>query len=137
MKIFDIKNSLFGAKVNFVDKNNVVVGYDLSQGCCEDADYFITTSMDNTIKESVDTKKANKVQLDAEDLEEYVFDKGAFMDITDSFKDLGAGGAVAFTLIADNKPNLYLVLYNSHNGYYGHGFTVEISGKKIMEDQYL
>lgn len=137
MKIFNAKNSPYSEKVNFVDKNNVIVGYDLSQDCCEDADWFITSTIDNTIKESIDDKKANKVYLDEEDLDEYVFDKGAFMDITDSFNGLDAGGAVAFTLIAENKPNLYLILYNSHNGYYGHGFTVEISGKKIMEERYL
>ncbi len=33
-------------RVNFVDKNNVFVGYSLSQNCCENADYFISKQPD-------------------------------------------------------------------------------------------
>ena len=28
--------------VNFVDENNTLIGYDMSQCCCEDADWFIS-----------------------------------------------------------------------------------------------
>lgn len=41
MKIFTKENSNWDSKVNFVDENNVVLGYDLSQDCCEHADWFI------------------------------------------------------------------------------------------------
>ena len=37
MKVFDRDG-----KVNFVDENNVILGYDMNQNCCEDADWFIT-----------------------------------------------------------------------------------------------
>ena len=35
MKIFEDN-----IKVNFVDENNVFVGYDMRQSCCEQAGYF-------------------------------------------------------------------------------------------------
>jgi len=37
---------------------------------------------------------------------------------------------VAFKLISADKV-LYLHLSNSHNGYYSHGFTVEVGGEVI------
>lgn len=36
MKIFERDG-----KINFVDENNVLLGYDMSQDCCEHADWFI------------------------------------------------------------------------------------------------
>lgn len=43
VKILDESNNdACRGKVNFVDRNNVFVGYDLSQSCCEDADWVIT-----------------------------------------------------------------------------------------------
>ena len=35
MKVFDRDG-----KINFVDKNNVVLGYDMNQDCCENANWF-------------------------------------------------------------------------------------------------
>ena len=37
MKILEI-----GEKINFIDENNVFVGYDLGQNCCENASWFIS-----------------------------------------------------------------------------------------------
>jgi hypothetical protein len=34
------------------------------------------------------------------------------------------------------ETDLYLHFYNVHNGYYGHGFKMEIGGK-IIKDEYL
>jgi hypothetical protein len=31
----------------------------------------------------------------------------------------------AFRLLGEGGRELYLVLYNAHNGYYAHGFTME------------
>ena len=42
MKIFNkLEKNGWGRKVNFVDENNVVLGYDMSQDCCERAGWFI------------------------------------------------------------------------------------------------
>ena len=48
MKIFDGDFD----KVNFVDENNVFVGYDLLQDCCEDANWFIADREIDGIKET-------------------------------------------------------------------------------------
>lgn len=109
MKVFDK-----GGKINFVDENNVFVGYDTNQSCCENADYFISTKKEN---EDMDSKDFN--------LEPYSFDKDGFEEV-DSPKGLDAGGMVRFRLVAPDLPDLYLHLYNAHNGYYGHGFEAKI-----------
>lgn len=51
----------------------------------------------------------------------------------DSF-DLDAGRMVAFKLTALGKPDLFLHLYNAHNGYYGHGFEVKHGGEVVEDD---
>lgn len=45
MKIFDKDG-----KVNFVDENNVIVGYDTNQHCSEHAGWFIASVM---LKENI------------------------------------------------------------------------------------
>ena len=41
MKIFTGDNTQWADKVNFVDDTNTMLGYDLSQSCCEYANWFI------------------------------------------------------------------------------------------------
>ena len=102
-------------KINFVDENNVFVGYDIEQSCCEYADYYFSyekeiACRDNTISDEI--------------IEPYSFDVGFFEQI----EDFGDGGLVRFRLIAEGREPLYLHLFNSHNGYYCHGFVAEING---------
>ncbi len=111
-------------KVNFIDENDVFVGYDTHQDCCEYAGWFIAEK--KTIFDS--EKRTPKTP----DVEEYVFDLGFFEK--DSSPVYGSGGGVFFKLVALNKPDLYLHLFNVHNGYYSHGFTVEHDGKIIKSD---
>lgn len=113
MKIFEE----LGSKVNFVDDNNVFVGYDMDQCCCEDADWFISDMEEFSAYE--EREQRNKY-----DLESYSFDKTYFVEIEEP-KGTDEGGMVRFKLIGENKP-LYLHLYNSHNGYYSHGFKSTI-----------
>lgn len=124
MKIFEGDNSSWAEKVNFVDDNDVFVGYDIGQSCCEDAGYFIA--------DKVTPYKYDMEQDGRPDVEDYVFDKDFFERIPSG--DLDSGGMVAFRLISDQKPDLYLHLYNSHNGYYGHGFEVKHGGETVKDD---
>jgi hypothetical protein len=115
-------------KVNFVDEFNVLVGYDMSQQCCEDFFWYIIDNHQGRF--------AAPVQKDATDfdLKPYRFDV-AYFDKKDLNVTSGAkSNAVAFKLIADGLPDLYLVLCNYHNGYYSHGFQVEVGGKTIWSD---
>lgn len=112
MKIFD-KND----KVNFVDINNVFVGFDNYQSCCERFGWEIVRE--------IPTKNLRQVQSIDDDLESYMFDTTYYKDIgDDNDSELGA---VAFKLVSDGKPDLFLILYNSHNGYYSHGFNMKMN----------
>lgn len=115
-------------KVNFIDENDVFVGYDLSQSCCENADYAFLT--EPRAYRSFDDFELNEDDLD---LTDYIFDVNYFEDLYNlDIEDKGylyEGGQVFFRMIADNKPDLYLTLYNSHNGYYSHGFKTNVNGE--------
>jgi hypothetical protein len=61
---------------------------------------------------------------------DYRFDPDYFEDVIPARSKYGSnvldeGGMVRFRLVAEGKPDLYLHLFNSHNGYYSHGFNVE------------
>ena len=128
MKVFD-KTEGFSDKVNFVDINNVFVGYELYQDCCENADWFISTTLS---KDPYDT--SSHVENPDLDLEPYSFDPNYLQELEAA--NLDEGRMVAFRLIAKGKPDLYLHLYNSHNGYYSHGFQVK-HGDTVVQEDYL
>lgn len=126
MKIFTGNESSWMEKVNFVDENGVFVGYDMGQDCCEHADWFIADQITPySYKDDYDKKEVP-------DVTDYKFDKEFFQQVESS--DLDAGGMVAFRLVAEGKPVLYLHLFNSHNGYYGHGFEVKHGGETVRDD---
>lgn len=114
MKIFNKKG--FIDKVNFVDENNVFVGYDLQQDCCEEADWFIA---DRAIDGIEDTEASM-----LEGLKPYRFDSDYFVEHNPG-GDCDLGGIAIFRLVAPSQPDRYLHLYNSHNGYYCHGFEMK------------
>lgn len=126
MKIFS-EVEAFDSKVNFIDKENVLVGYDLSQSCCEVAGYFIS---DKEWAEVIPQKDSIETGL-----EDYVFDRGYFVEVEDT-SQLDCGGMVRFRLVARGKPSLYLHLYNIHNGYYSHGFKYS-QGKTVFKEGHL
>ena len=114
-------------KYNFVDENNVVVGYSSSQGCCENAAYFFADI------EPTEADSRDEADPAPSLLEPYRFDPDYFKELPDTARNLDSGGCVAFRLLAPDKPPLYLVLFNSHNGYYSHGFTVKVNGQQTRE----
>lgn len=120
MRIFN-QDEKWNSKVNFVDINNVLVGYDTEQNCCEKADYFISDKEENEDKDSQGVLTG---------LEDYIFDTSYFKEVEPKADKYGScldsGSMVRFKLISQGKPDLFLHLYNSHNGYYGHGFEFKI-----------
>lgn len=108
-------------KINFVDENNVFVGYDTEQKCCENAGWFISNEKKVKVYDIIENKKDY-------DIEKYYFDKDFFEEITrtDCRIDKKRNNLVIFKLISPNLPTLYLHLYNHHNGYYSHGFESKI-----------
>lgn len=111
------------SKINFVDENDVLVGFDNSHGCCESFGWFYSASVPNAFED-------RDGALKDVDLKSYVFDRGFFHQIDEG--SYGSGGMAVFKLI--NGWNIiYLCLHNSHNGYYSHGFTQEVGGATIRE----
>jgi len=117
MKIFTEQNGSFRNKVNFIDKNNTIVGYDLSQSCCEHADWYISESP-FVIKE--EGENLNQI-LENEDV--WKFDVSFFYQ-GESYSE---GGHAVFKLVDRRQcpqKEKYLHIFNHHNGYYSHGFEM-------------
>jgi len=123
MKILN-KVETWDSKVNFVDENNVVLGYDTHQDCCEVAGWFLSDSILKEDDGYTDT-------IDKEiDLPNWVFDTSFHQYV--KHYDLDDGKMVVFRLI-NGEQEKFLHLYNSHNGYYAHGFEFVHDGKTILE----
>lgn len=102
-------------KVNFIDKNDLFVGYDTNQGCCEHAGWFVSNQQE---KFTYDIEEG----IRGYNLEDYHFKPVTVerVEDTDKYPSLDEGDMVIFTLINDAGDILYLHIFNSHNGYYGH-----------------
>ncbi|MCP4644034.1 MAG: hypothetical protein GY851_26565 [bacterium] len=127
-----LKQESWPDKVNFVDMNNVVLGFDMSQDCCENADWFIAREVTPRIVERA--KDDPMLEVGG-----YVFDTDFFREIKSATDDEGgdynaldSGGMVVFRIVSGEHER-YIHLYNCHNGYYAHGFTVEVGGVKLRE----
>ncbi|MFA5106681.1 MAG: hypothetical protein WC506_07045 [Candidatus Micrarchaeia archaeon] len=118
MKIFE-KDT----KVNFVDKNNRLVGYDMEANCCEDFGWYISA-------QDACPKGVADVADFGENLEPYCFEDVQVFTKREAEED-ECGGTATFELTAKGKSPLYLTLYNFHNGYYSHGFEMRV-GKKVL-----
>lgn len=122
MKVFSFKCGPFSAKVNFVDENNVFVGFDLSQQCCEFATWFISDKEEGPLFASSQAGDLNQ----PEELPLYAFDPDYITRKTAGVGDERGAEVVRFRLISvygDEKPQ-YLHLVNTHNGYYAHNFSM-------------
>lgn len=112
MKIFNLTEG-WSDKVNFVDENNVLLGYDLSQCCCESAGWLITDNPLSNMDEHNDYEKVSE-------LPGWNFDPTYFAQRDNSSK-YDCGGIVTFRIVNGDEQK-FVHIYNSHNGYYGHGF---------------
>lgn len=113
-----------GSKYNFIDSNDLYVGYDTYTDCCEDADWAIADKP--TRYSALDIEARDKY-----DVTGYDFDTASGLlgiEYKVDTNDLDAGDMVIFRLIHPEKSPLYLHLYNCHNGYYGHMALTNIPG---------
>jgi len=124
MKIID-QVKPFGDKVNFVDDNNVILGYDMQQNCCENAGWFIASTPTEDIHCNGD---------ESTDLPGWAFDTG-YRNDSESCPDLDSGGMVIFRITKGGEEK-FIHLYNCHNGYYGHGFDFKV-GEETIYHGYL
>lgn len=121
MKIFNRDG-----KINFIDENNVLVGFDYRRSCCEDFGYFFARKADTVLASAAPHPSDDE-------LADYRFDQNYF-DTKNSSNEYGGGSSAIFRLINEKNPSdeYFLILYNSHNGYYAHGFSMEVGGQQIQ-----
>lgn len=117
-------------KFNWVDENNVVLGFSSTPSCCEDFGYFYSSSPDS--------KKDDKdhIFVSDENLLSYRFDPTFKYSSGGTDKDNGGYSECAmatFKLISPLFYEVYLTIYNDHNGYYSHGFKFESTDNIIQE----
>jgi len=114
-------------KFNFVDEHNAFVGYDSYQSCCEHADWFLA---DEVMPYRYDMDLCQEL-----DWENWEFDQDFFQEVNDGHLD--GGGMVCFRITHKSEDRcMYLHIFNSHNGYYGHGFRFSVNNN-IKHEGYL
>jgi hypothetical protein len=111
MKIFDNDG-----KINFVDDNNVFVGFDYEQTCSESFGYTFSDKKPSSYGEF---KQIEESEIE---LESYEFDTYFFQTLQDG--DCGGNATFRLTngLYGDKQKEIFLTIFNTHNGYYSHGF---------------
>ena len=123
MKIFERDD-----KVNFVDENNVLVGFDFYASCCENFGYFFSKGIPTEIPENTETDGVDQKHLVPSDLEGFVFDTTFCKEV-----EMGDEQYIATFRLTRRNEERFLTLYNCHNGYYGHGFEMKL-GKRCVFD---
>jgi hypothetical protein len=115
----------WSTKVNFVDENNVLVGYDFSGLCCEQYGWYIHNKVTSNMEDSLFDENTDINAINGS-LKEWTFDP-TFFDETHGSDRYNVECRAVFRLVyGDNE--LFLHLYNVHNGYYSHGFEFSKDG---------
>lgn len=131
MKFFQRSTSPYSEKWNWVDENNVMLGFDASQDCCENFGSMYHTDPK--------TPRESDINLSEADLESYRFDPDFFEH--GNLGDLDEGDSFTVKLVDTKKesphPELYLTIFNEHNGYYSHGFSFDKEGETTIYSGYL
>jgi len=121
IKIFKSEDD-YSKKVNFVDDENKLVGFDFYDDCCSYGGWFISETMTHKFEDGKSTMP--KEPESHPDLTPYSFDKDFYCVKNVNGEDVYAEGKVAiFRMTAPKEPDLYLHLFNMHNGYYSKGIT--------------
>lgn len=126
IKIFD-RTQAFPGKVNFIDENNNLIGFDMDSCCCEDFGWYI---------EGTDLKGDGNSKGGKFILQGYYFNRKSLQIIKNRDEE---GGKVIIALngrsiapFGKRPPILTLHLFNNHNGYYSHGFNLKIDDETIV-----
>lgn len=125
IRIFE---SNFGGhkKVNFVDDQNRFVGYDTDDDCCAYGGWFISKKVEDSSDFYIPNYPEQKPKV-TPNLSQYSFDDMFFRSIDFPKQD---GSVVVFRLVCQSSPDLFLHLFNMHNGYYAKGFKASFGQTK-------
>ena len=130
MRLFNARNDTWGMKWAWVDENNIVLGFDSHQCCCEDYGYYYHTDLQKPVE--------TEIELTDKGLEIYRFDPA--FHACGILDGLDCGNSFTVRLIdstgSAEHPEVYLTIYNSRNGYYSHGFVFD-KGSTTIYDGYL
>lgn len=115
--------------INFVAENNVVVGYDAYQSCCERWGFKFTDREPRSAADDIEGDLMDDCGSHIDDcnawLEGWVFDPTYFAQYEESDCMY-----IAVFLVRNGDKVKYLVLINGHNGYYSHGFHMDVWGER-------
>ena len=128
MKIFN-KAKPWTSKVNFVDDNNLILGYDLDQNCCEHASWFFSNEIKEFSRKEAEDLENSRDNSTIIVMEDWNFDKTFHQKIKVRWID--SGEMIAFRIVKDSEEK-FIILYNSHNGYYSHGFQFKENNSEII-----
>jgi len=124
-------------KINFVDENDVVVGYDMRTQCCENFGWVLVYKLPDNDEIPADYKYLHTWDCNPYvNLANNIFDPDFFekrLMIIDNHEGLVA--IFRLQCKSDEKYEEFLILYNFYNGYYTHGFTLEVKGKLAQSDE--
>lgn len=122
MKLFDKNNGPLDSKANYVDEANWVLGYDTVRGCCESFGHGVFSSAS-----LVDGDTAKETH----EIAPYFFANEPPTVLKAPGGRAAAGGCVCFRIGAVGLPDLFVILWNYHNGYYAHGFDFKGTAGRI------
>lgn len=109
-------------RINFVDDNNVLVGFDNSACCCEDFGHFFSKAPPER------DVPCEKIEADTDG---FNFDQEYFKATPPDTGSYDDGGMATFRLSNGHGDELFLTIFNHHNGYYLHGFSLEVGGETV------
>lgn len=119
MRVFTSDNNY---KVNFVDENNVLLGFTNEDDCCAHGGWFLS--------DKIEDWEADKFKEGEMDFPGWNFDKSYRRDV--ELPHGCEGGAVRFRLVSGDNEK-FLTLYNHQNGYYSRGFDFSVDGVVIYK----
>lgn len=130
MELIIIENGSWDNKVNFIDENNVLLGYDIDQKCCEHAGYIVLDEEPTKYKTSESSETIEEIN---NRLKGFTFNVEYFKTIDDDSGCCDGNENVVFKATNADK-SIYILLFNCHNGYYSHGFFFKTNDVIIKED---
>lgn len=113
--------SMDGYRVK-TDEHEILVLIDNGQSCCEDWGYF---SSDDDVKTHIGAMLSD-IELTDTALN--------VQGIKERFEYGLDEGSIQFVTFKTDRGDFQLAVYNSHNGYYGHGIIVAEDGKILCDD---
>jgi hypothetical protein len=112
-------------RTNFVDENNVVLGWESASICCENHHWAVRTAMTDG-QVVVQSQHGNEEVI--VDLDGWVFDPTFVKHERWSQEDdVNSTYVVWFKIVNKEGVENFILLQNTQNGYYSHGFKLEVS----------